>query len=454
MTNDGQNALVYDAVNRMTGSNGSLGSGTYGYDGKGHRVEKVAAGVTTVYIYSGSKVIAEYLNGASPSSPTTEYIYGGSALVAKIQSTAVTYYNQDQESNRIVTNSSGAITEQLGAFPFGEPWYNTTQEKWLFTSYERDMESQNDYAMNRYYVNRLGRFSSADSAGGSSTDPQSLNRFSYAGNDPVNQIDPSGAVTIVLFNFGGGGGDFWACLYSTDFGCDSEYSEFDNIGVIATGELYWSSGVNTDFEDYQADGQLQNKVAEGEIVDLGPVTIYGSVDLSVGQNGPGGPPQPNVLQNAIKRALEALSDPKCVQSLFRSDVDPTYLLNQLVNGTLGSIAIGDLGGVSGGGVFAGVTTAIDEPYVNAGIPTASITGANVTISGNAASPFFSGYPSNPYGPYGNDVGQAVTIIHELGHVANDLYGAGASALLGDQDNPALSAINSILVINGCFGGPK
>ncbi len=102
-----------------------------------------------------------------------------------------------------------------------------------------------------------------------------------------------------------------------------------------------------------------------------------------------------------------------------------------------------------------MTVAIDEPYHNRpGGEAASITGVNITINGNAASPFVAGYPSNPYGPYGNDVGQAVTILHELGHAANALYGAGSSAILDDQTNGAMSQINSILVLNDCFGGPK
>ena len=60
LTNDGQNSLVYDAENRVVSSSGSLGSGTYTYDGNGLRVQKVSGTSTTIYIFSGTKVIAEY----------------------------------------------------------------------------------------------------------------------------------------------------------------------------------------------------------------------------------------------------------------------------------------------------------------------------------------------------------------------------------------------------------
>ncbi len=71
-------------------------------------------------------------------------------------------------------------------------WYDTGSDKWRFTSYERDAESGNDYAMARFDVNRLGRFSSADPLSGFLSDPQSLNHYPYAGNDPINLIDPTG----------------------------------------------------------------------------------------------------------------------------------------------------------------------------------------------------------------------------------------------------------------------
>jgi RHS repeat-associated protein len=193
MTNDGVNTLTYDGEARAVAASGSLGSGTYTVDGNGLRVKKVAGSTTTVYIFSGSKVIAEYQNGAAPSAPTTEYIYAGGTLIAKINSSGTNYYHQDHLSNRLVTNSSGSTVAQLGHFPFGESWYNATSDRLMFTTYERDSESGNDYAMARYHVSRLGRLSSPDPLAGSIIDPQSLNRYAYSVNDPANVTDPSGA---------------------------------------------------------------------------------------------------------------------------------------------------------------------------------------------------------------------------------------------------------------------
>jgi len=156
-------------------------------------VTKVAGGTTTIYVFSAGKVIAEYDNGAAVTSPSREYIYSGGVPLVKIDSGGLTYYHADHLSARLLTDSSGSILGQQGHFPFGEIWYETgTTSKFKFTTYERDAESGNDYAMARFHVNRLGRFSSPDALAGSNVNPQSLNRYSYVGNDPIRLIDPSG----------------------------------------------------------------------------------------------------------------------------------------------------------------------------------------------------------------------------------------------------------------------
>ncbi len=144
------------------------GGGSYSYDGNSLRVKKVSGSTTTVYIFSGTKVTAEYVNGAAPASPTREYIYAGSQLLAKIEGRVTNYYHADHLSVRVTTDTNGNIAGQQAHYPFGESWYaSSTTTKWQFTSYERDSESGNDYATVRCFVNRLGRFSSPDPLAGS-----------------------------------------------------------------------------------------------------------------------------------------------------------------------------------------------------------------------------------------------------------------------------------------------
>ncbi len=193
MTNDGNNTLVYDGENRVVSATNASNSGAYTYDGNGLRVKKVSGNTTTVYIFSASKVIAEYQNGVAVGSPTKEYIYTGSQLIATLNGTTATYHHRDHLSVRLTTDSSGNKVGEQAHYPYGEQWYATnTTTKWQFTSYERDAESGNDYAVARHYISRLGRFSSPDPFGGSVANPQSLNRYTYVLNNPVSFIDPAG----------------------------------------------------------------------------------------------------------------------------------------------------------------------------------------------------------------------------------------------------------------------
>jgi RHS repeat-associated protein len=194
----------YDAENHVV----TYSSAAYNYDGHGIRVKKCLPNcssptTSTVYIFTGSQVIAEYDNGAAVGSPSREYVYSGATLLAKIDSSGTKYYHRDHLSNRLVTDSSGNALESLGHFPFGESWYNSTNDKLLFTTYERDAESGNDFAMARYNVNRLGRFLSPDPLHGDTSDPQSLNRYAYVLNDPCNLGDPLGLDCTLKFGLFG-----------------------------------------------------------------------------------------------------------------------------------------------------------------------------------------------------------------------------------------------------------
>ena len=192
MTNDALNTYTYDAESRIKSKSGGT-SATYYYDGASLRVKKVVGSTTTRYIYSGTKVVAEYDNGAAVGLPTKEYIYSGSTLVVTLNGSTPTYHHQDHLSVRVNSNSGGTKVGDQGHYPFGESWYSSsTTTKWQFTSYERDSESGLDYAIFRYDSSRFGRFMTPDLLAGRISNPQSLNRYAYVQNDPVNRIDPFG----------------------------------------------------------------------------------------------------------------------------------------------------------------------------------------------------------------------------------------------------------------------
>jgi RHS repeat-associated protein len=207
------NNYTYDGENRLVTFSSGGASTTYTYDGYGRRVKKVASGTTTTYVFWGAKVIAEYANG----SLSKEYVYSGSKLLATISGGTATYHQGDGLSVRMSTNSSGNKVGEQGHFPFGETWYLTnTTTKWQFTSYERDLESGNDYAMARYQMNRVGRFSSPDPIAGAIAVPQSWNRYAYALNNPLSYTDSTGLDYCAdgggnMISEANGGGNDWSC---------------------------------------------------------------------------------------------------------------------------------------------------------------------------------------------------------------------------------------------------
>jgi RHS repeat-associated protein len=200
--------FVYDGENRMVAD--PVAGATYTYDGNGTRVQKCLPSCTnpsssTVFVFSGSQDIAEYDNGAAPSSPSREFIYSdsipGSGLLATItgvSSPTTTYFHDDHLSWRVSTDGTsgsptyGQVVGQQGTDPWGELVYSSNGNEFEFTTYQRDAESGLDYAMARYYDSTAARFCSADPLGGQLDDPQTWDRYAYVRNDPVNLTDPNG----------------------------------------------------------------------------------------------------------------------------------------------------------------------------------------------------------------------------------------------------------------------
>ncbi len=118
-------------------------------------------------------------------------------------------------STRVVTDASGNEVQTLYYHPFGEIRLNhqsgVYDEKRKFTGHFHDDETGLEYMQARYYTASWARFmaedplfvelgSSGSGGGGGSgnvlskllTDPQSLNSYAYARNNPLQYTDPTG----------------------------------------------------------------------------------------------------------------------------------------------------------------------------------------------------------------------------------------------------------------------
>ena len=143
--------------------------------------------------------------------------------------------------------NSSRMTDQNGTMVYrGEfdPYGNLVYEWGLaglntrkFTGYERDSNTGLDYANARMYGAGRGRFIQPDIKGLGSADfrrPQTLNRYAYVSNDPVNKVDPTGLDEEYWFHIS----DTWA--YKDNPGPHRNY--FDGNFLLEEGRVV--SGVN------------------------------------------------------------------------------------------------------------------------------------------------------------------------------------------------------------------
>ncbi|MBK7804458.1 MAG: RHS repeat-associated core domain-containing protein [Chloracidobacterium sp.] len=193
LTDANGQTFVYDGENKQVevrnSSNAAIGK--YWYDGDGKRVKKEVPGTgeVTIFVYDAAgKQIAEY-----------------STVVVSANDAKVAYLTADHlGSPRINTDVTGAVTSRHDYHPFGEEMATTQRTSGLgyaddtvrkqFTGYERDGETDLDFAQARMFGSGLGRFTSPDPILSSASlgEPQSWNRYSYVLNNPLVFTDPTG----------------------------------------------------------------------------------------------------------------------------------------------------------------------------------------------------------------------------------------------------------------------
>jgi RHS repeat-associated protein len=242
---DSQNrSFVYDAENKQKevkdASNVSIGH--YFYDGDGKRVKKVSTSETTLFAYDASgKLAAEYLlTTATPQTPTTSYLTSDTL-----------------GSPRVITDNTGNVTSRRDFMPFGEEianlgnrtsasGYQTDSTRQKFTGYEKDNETDLDYAKARMFRNGLGRFTSPDQllSSGRPNSPQTWNRYVYVLNNPLILIDPTGTFE-------------WDASLKDDKTLDQETR--DDRKKIRDGFINARNKIRTDAAKLLANGKLSQK---------------------------------------------------------------------------------------------------------------------------------------------------------------------------------------------------
>ncbi|HMO79999.1 MAG TPA: RHS repeat-associated core domain-containing protein [Pyrinomonadaceae bacterium] len=197
----------YDAANRLkvVKQDGTtptdIQSFEYGSTNARLMVLDYASNQWTIYASTGGTTLAEYTEFTEHTPTWTKsYTYLGDRLLSTVTPNGTggefTEFNHpDRLGTKLITNSAGSYEQ--AHLPFGTALNaeSTGSISRRFTSYDRSNSTGLDYAINRTYDSKQGRFTQVDPMGISSGNlevPQTLNLFSYCGNDPINRTDPDG----------------------------------------------------------------------------------------------------------------------------------------------------------------------------------------------------------------------------------------------------------------------
>ncbi|MBC7978573.1 MAG: VCBS repeat-containing protein [Myxococcales bacterium] len=237
VTKTGENAsqwgYTYDGENRLVEvTKNTAMAGTFDYDHAGRRTRKidVATGTTTWYVWQDYEVTTfgasaggqtqhtKYLTGQTgPSASITHPAAEVTLAVAAAAGRSLTpgdngaghpvvgtfFLHKDHiGSTQIVTDHLGKVVSRVVYKPFGDIDPGSSEgsdiHRAKFGGQELDGESGLYYFNARYYDATIGRFISPDSVMGSGfLQVDAFNRYAFAGNNPIRNIDPSGHSFLV-----------------------------------------------------------------------------------------------------------------------------------------------------------------------------------------------------------------------------------------------------------------
>ena len=139
----------------------------------------------------------------STNTVAVEYIFGDDLLAQNRSGTLSNYQYDGLGSTRVLSDSTGNVSDEYFYDAFGVELARTgnTENDYLFTGEQYDAGLGNYYLRARYYDQGMGRFTQQDTWMGRNSDPITLHKYLYAGNDPVNNIDPSGYSFVSISDF-------------------------------------------------------------------------------------------------------------------------------------------------------------------------------------------------------------------------------------------------------------
>ena len=333
---------------------------------------KQSSGTTNnIYFYDVAGRLTAETNGSL--SPTRTEIYGGNRHLATYQGANIYYLHTNWLGTEVArTDANGNLCETITSLPFGDAQQTSgtcSPTPSFFTGKERDTESGLDYFGARYYGSSMGRFSSPDPSGlyfADPTNPQSLNLYAYALNNPLRYTDPTG-----LYCFYGDPNNGNDNMDASQFDYHSSQSECTKPDENGNSGQWINDGAT----HYTADGYVDN--------DGRPDNYVINANVNSG-------PSTNPIQTAVSDFVSVLTTAGGAAADLTIGV--SNQLTSLVGGKqlpyfrlFGTHFCGPGGGGSPNGGLDPACQAHDNCYATAGLSASSNgSGASLTLDQAAA----------------------------------------------------------------------
>lgn len=218
-----------------------------------------------------SFVSANGMDFLSPGQAIAVHSLSESQIALPPASWQILYYHQDYlGSTSLLCDGQGNIVEESHNYPFGYPRIEARADdtpeyvtgNYGFCQKERDPETGLHYFENRYLASSLGRFSSVDPLAmeipsKALLDPQKLNSYSYARNNPMLFVDHDGELSQLSENA---------------IGCAAVK------GLILEGFYSYRSLKNTNLSAADAQGYAMTRMVVGSVMAMAESVIEKSIE--------------------------------------------------------------------------------------------------------------------------------------------------------------------------------
>lgn len=195
LSSNGNVSMGYDADNQLTSMSPSV---SLAYDPLG-RLYQVSQASSTRFLYFGSSLVGEYDTSGNV---IRRYVPGAAADETLVWYEGSGYGDRrylvaDERGSVIAVTNNGGSTLAINTYDaYGRPG-SGNMGRFQYTGQLYLAEINAYYYKARIYLPNLGKFAQADPSGYDA----GMNLYAYAGDDPINNTDPSGLNTCAVGSF-------------------------------------------------------------------------------------------------------------------------------------------------------------------------------------------------------------------------------------------------------------